>query len=71
MDKKLTKTLIESATLVSIAAGLGYLSKKVLKTSSLTNDPSSSLENYAKWTAVLTVAIYTRDYLEKEKILPS
>ena len=69
MDSKLGKTVVESATLIGVAAGVGYICKKFLKTS-VTNDPSNSIENYGKWVATLTAAIYTRDYLKKEKILP-
>ena len=69
MDSKLGKVVVKSASLVAIASGVNYLSKRVVKTS-FTNDPSNSIENYGKWVAVLTAAIYARDYLQKEKILP-
>ena len=70
MDSKLGKTVVESLTLVGIASSVGYICKKFLKTS-VTNDPSNSIENYGKWVATLTAAIYARDYLQKEKILPA
>ena len=70
MDSKLGRVVIEASTLVGISAGVGYIAKKILKTS-VTNDPSNSIEKYGKWVAALTAAIYTRDYLQKEKILPA
>ena len=69
MDSKLGKTVVKSLTLVGIATGVAFICKKFLKTS-VTNDPSNSIENYGKWVATLTAAIYARDYLQKEKILP-
>ena len=69
MDSKLGKTVVESATLIGVAAGVGYIAKKFLKTS-FTNDPSNSIENYGKWVAVLSASLYARDYLKKEKIIP-
>ena len=56
MDSKLGKTVAESLTLVGISAGVGYIAKKFLKTT-VTNDPSNSIENYGKWVAALTAAI--------------
>ena len=70
MDSKLGKTVVEASTLVAISAGVGYICKKFLKTS-VTNDPSNSIENYGKFTAVLVGSLYIRDYLQKEKILPA
>ena len=70
MDSQLSKTVVEAATLVGLAAGVGFISKKPLKTS-LTSDPSTSLENYGKWVAALAIAVYLRNYLQKEKILPA
>ena len=69
MDSKLGKTVVESATLIGVAAGVGYICKKFLKTS-VTNDPSNSIENYGKWVFVLSASLYARDYLKKEKIIP-
>ena len=70
MDSPISKTIGEAATLVGLAARIGYLSKKTIRTS-LTSDPSSSIENYGKWVAALSVAVYLRNYLQKEKILPA
>ena len=38
---------------------------------SFINDPSSSIVNYGKWVAVLSGSMYLKEYLEKQKILPS
>ena len=68
-ENKLIKYAKEAVTLVGISAGIGFVGKKVLK-KNLTNDPSSSLMNAAEWVAVMVGAIYARDYLIKEKIIP-
>ena len=68
-DNKLVKTILEGATITGIAAGIGWVSKKVVK-ENLTSDPSSNIMNYAKFTAVMTGAIALKKYLEDQKILP-
>ena len=68
-DNKLVKTIMDSAVLTGLAAGLGWLGKKAVK-ENLTPDPSSSGMNYAKFTAVLAGAIALKQYLEDQKILP-
>jgi len=68
-DNKLVKTVMEAATLTALAAGIGWVSKKVLK-ENLTADPSANVMNYVKFTAVMAASIALRDYLEKQKILP-
>ena len=68
-NNKLVQTIIEAATLTVIAAGIGWVSKKVLK-ENLTPDPSSSVMNYVKFTAVMTASIFAKKYLEDQKILP-
>ena len=70
MDKKVVNTVVEAATLTGIAAGIGWLGKKVLKTPMI-SDPSSSIENYAKWVAVLSGAVAARQYLVDKKIIPT
>ena len=70
MDSPIAKTLVEAATLVGLASGIGYVSKKAFRTS-LTSDPSNSIENYGKWVAALSLGIYIRTYLQKEKIIPA
>ena len=68
-NNKLVQTIIEAATLTGIAAGIGWVAKKVVK-ENFTQDPSSSAMNYVKFTAVMAGSIFARNYLEKEKILP-
>ena len=46
-DNKLVKTIMDAATLTGLAAGIGWISKKVVK-ETFTNDPSSNVMNYAK-----------------------
>ena len=69
-ENKLIETLTDAATVTSLAAGIGFLAKKVIK-EPVTSDPSSNLMNYVKFTAVITASLATKDYLEKQKILPS
>ena len=47
-DNKLVKTILDSATLTGIAAGIGWIAKKVAK-ENLTPDPSSNVMNYANF----------------------
>ena len=54
-DNKLVKTILGAATLTGIAAGIGWIAKKVAK-ENFTPDPSSDLMNYAKFTAVMAAA---------------
>jgi len=69
-DNKLVKTVTDSAVLMGLAAGVGYLGKKVLKENFL-SDPSSSIMNYVKWTGVIAGSIALKSYLEDKKVLPS
>ena len=50
-QNKLIKMVTDSAVLVGITAGVGYLAKKILKENFL-GDPSSNVMNYAKFTGV-------------------
>ena len=68
-ENKLVKTVTDSAILIGLGAGVGYVAKKMMKESFL-NDPSSSITNYAKWVAVLSGSMYLKTYLEDQKILP-
>ena len=68
-DNKLVKTILDAATLTGLVAGIGWVSKKVVK-ENLTSDPSSNVMNYAKFTAVMTGSIALKKYLEDQKILP-
>jgi len=69
-DNKLVKAVMDAATLIGLAAGIGWLAKKVVK-ENLTSDPSSSAMNYAKFTAVMAGSILIKQYLEDQKILPT
>ena len=68
-DNKLVKTIIDAATLTGLAAGIGWIAKKVVK-ENLTSDPSSNMMNYAKFTAVMAGSIKLKQYLQDQKILP-
>ena len=68
-DNKLVKTIMEAATLTGLAAAIGWIAKKTVK-QNITQDPSGSLENYAKFTAVMSGSIALKRYLEDQKILP-
>ena len=58
----------DSAVLVGLSAGVGYLAKKILKENFL-GDPSNVM-NYAKFTGVLAGSMALKTYLEDQKILP-
>ena len=68
-DNKLVKTILDAATLTGLAAGIGWVAKKVVK-ENLTSDPSSNVMNYGKFTAVMAASIALKKYLEDRKILP-
>ena len=68
-DNKLVKTILDAATLTGIVAGMGWISKKVVK-ENLTPGHSSNIMNYAKFTAVMAGSIALKKYLEDQKILP-
>ena len=68
-DNKLVKTILDAATLTGIAAGIGWIGKKVVK-ENFTNDSSSNVMNYAKFTDVMAGSIALKQYLQDQKILP-
>ena len=68
-DSKLMSNAKEAITLVALSAGIGYAVKKALR-KAVTSDPSSSLMNAVEWTGVMLVAIFARDYLVEQKIIP-
>ena len=68
-NNKLVQTIIDAATLTGLAAGIGWVAKKVVK-ESFTQDPSSNLMNSVKFTAVMAASIAAKKYLEDQKILP-
>ena len=69
-QNKLVKMVTDSAVLVGLSAGVGYLAKKILKENFL-GDPSSNVMNYAKFTGVLAGSMALKTYLEDQKILPN
>ena len=68
-DNKLVKTIMDAAALTSLAAGIGWASKKVLK-EDLTANPSANVMNYVKFTAVMAISIALKQYLADKKIIP-
>ena len=68
-DNKLVNTILDAATITDMAVGIGWIAKKVAK-ANFTPDPSSSVMNYAKFTAVMAGSIALKWYLEEQKILP-
>jgi len=69
-DNKVVKTIMDAATLIGLAAGIGWASTKVLK-ENFTSDPSSGAMNYVNFTAVMAGSIALKQYLDDQKILPS
>ena len=68
-DNKLVKTVLDTATLTGLAAGINWVVKKVA-TENFTSDPSSSAMNYVQFTAVMASSIALKQYLTDQKILP-
>ena len=68
-ENKVVKTVIEASTVVGLTSGIGYIAKKMLKEDFL-KDPSSSVMNYVKLTAVVGGSMLLRQYLIDQKILP-
>ena len=68
-DNKLVETIIDATTLTGLAAGIGWVAKKVVK-ENFTSDPSSSAMNYVQFAAVMAVGIALKKYLTDQKILP-
>ena len=68
-DNKLVKRIMDAATLTGSAAGIGLVSKKVLK-EDVTANPSNSIMNLVKFTAVMAVSLTLKQYLENQNILP-
>ena len=68
-DNKLVKTILDAATVTGLSAFIGWIAKKVVK-ENFTSDPSSSVMNYAKFTAVMAGSIALKQYLQDQKILP-
>ena len=68
-DNKLVKTITDAAVLTGLAAGIGWIARKVVK-ENFTSDPSSNAMNYVKFTAVMAGSIALKQYLEDQNILP-
>lgn len=68
-ENKLMKTIMDVATLTGLAAGIGWIVKKVVK-ENFTSDPSSNVMNYATFTAVLAGSIALKQYLQDQKFIP-
>ena len=68
-DNKLVKTILDAVTLTALAAGIGWVSKKVLKENMIA-DPSASVMNYVKFTVVMAGSIALKQYLQDQKISP-
>ena len=69
-ENKAVKIVMDSAVIVGLSAGIGYVAKKILKENFL-GDPSSNLGNYGKLTLVVAASVAAKEYLEKQKIIPS
>ena len=66
-DNKLVKTLTDSATLTGLAAGIGWVAKKVIK-EPMTSNLSPNLMNYVKFTVMIAASIEAKQYLEDQNI---
>ena len=64
-DSKLKKTIMDSTTLNGLAAGIGWIAKKVVK-ENFTANPSSKVMNYAKFTAVMAGSVTLKQVLEED-----
>lgn len=69
-ENKLVENVKKALGLVAISAGIGYASKKALR-KAVTNDPSASVMNMPEWVTGIDRAIYARDYLVDQKIIPT
>ena len=69
-DNKLVKSILDAATITALVSGIGFIGRKVIK-EDLTKDPSASLMNYIKFTAVMAGGLALKKYLEDQKILPT
>ena len=69
-DNKLVKTITDAVVLTGLVAGIGWITKKVVK-ENFTSDPSSNAMNYVKFTAVMAGSIVLKQYLEDQKWIQS
>ena len=68
-DNKLVKTILDAATLTGLAAGIGWIARKIAK-ENFTADPSSNATSYVKFTGVMAGSIAMKEWLQGRKILP-
>ena len=68
-DNKLVKTILDAGTLTALAAGIGWVLKKVLK-ENMTADASGSVMNYVKFTLLLSGSIALKQYLQDQNTIP-
>ena len=68
-DNKLVKSILNAAMITGLVAGIGWIGKKTIK-EKFTADPSASIMNCFKFTAVMAGSIALKKYLEDQKILP-
>jgi len=61
---------MDAATITGLAAGIGWVAKKVVK-ENFTSDPRNSGMNYVKFTAVMAGSIALKQYLKDQKYLPT
>ena len=66
-DNKLVKTVTDAPTITGLAAGIGWIAKRVVK-ETFTADPSSNVMNYVKFTAVMAGNIALKQCLKDQKI---
>ena len=59
--EKIFKTIYDASVLIGISSGFGYFINM--------DDPSTSVIDYLKWVAILSVSIYLKDYMQREEIL--
>lgn len=59
---------MDAATLTGLAAGIGWIAKKLVK-ENFTANPSSNVLNYTKLTTVMPGGVALKQYLENQKIL--
>lgn len=62
-DNKLVKTNMDATTLTGLGAGIGWISKTVVK-EIFTADSSVNVMNYAKFKAAMTGSVALKQYLE-------
>ena len=68
-ENKLEQFVTDAAIITGLAAGYGWLAKKVIK-EPMTGDPSSNVMNNVKFSVVVAASLAPKQYLEDQKILP-